>query len=286
MKQSTRRGLRALALLVAPVSLSGLVLVGLPAHAHAVATATRTSLSTAAQPAYDPAVIKEFQTRLALAGIWPGQASGVWTQRTRQALIWFQRKNHMVVSGRPDTAVTLKKLRELTRYGNGIHPACREAGKIICVNRSLQVMRVLESNKILWASDARFGKKSGKYKTTGGIYWVFRNGPIGVAPDKVTEQMASTYRNQDGALMPFPLTYNSLGQAVHFSPTFAAAGIRGYESTSLGCVNTRDYEKMKAIWKWADVHRTKVIVYDTPVDDLAALKAQDRAELQKIGITL
>ena len=56
--------------------------------------------------------------------------------------------------------------------------------------------------------------------------------------------------------MPFSMFFNG-GQAVHYSADFAE---RGYNGASHGCVNTRNYSRMKELYKAARVG-DKVVVY-------------------------
>ncbi len=88
---------------------------------------------------------------------------------------------------------------------------------------------------------ARFGAsdtptRSGSYR----VYW------------KDADHVSSLF----GSSMPFALFFNG-GQAVHYSSDFAS---RGYNGASHGCVNTRDWDKMKRLFKAAKVG-DRVVVY-------------------------
>ena len=56
--------------------------------------------------------------------------------------------------------------------------------------------------------------------------------------------------------MPWAMTFSG-GQAVHYSPDFAA---RGYNGASHGCVNVRNFDGIK--WLWHEVRLgDRVVVY-------------------------
>jgi lipoprotein-anchoring transpeptidase ErfK/SrfK len=56
--------------------------------------------------------------------------------------------------------------------------------------------------------------------------------------------------------MPFAMFFSG-GQAVHYSPDFAAVG---YSGASHGCVNTRDYDGIAALFDLVAIG-DKVVVY-------------------------
>ena len=115
-------------------------------------------------------------------------------------------------------------------------------GRAICVDKSQSVLRWVVDGQVQLTLDARFG--SADLPTREGQFTVTR---------KVRDEVSRTY---DNAPMPFSLYFYG-GQAVHYSPGFAAQGYNGY---SHGCVNTRDWNGMSALFNAAQVG-DKVVVY-------------------------
>jgi lipoprotein-anchoring transpeptidase ErfK/SrfK len=56
--------------------------------------------------------------------------------------------------------------------------------------------------------------------------------------------------------MPFAMFFSG-GQAVHYSPDFAA---NGYSSASHGCVNIRDYDAIASLYDQVQIG-DRVVVY-------------------------
>jgi lipoprotein-anchoring transpeptidase ErfK/SrfK len=75
-------------------------------------------------------------------------------------------------------------------------------------------------------------------------------------------EFSVTYKSRDHVSslfhtsMPFAMFFSG-GQAVHYSPDFAA---EGYNGASHGCVNVRDYDEISALFDLIDVGDT-VVVY-------------------------
>ncbi|WP_019874772.1 L,D-transpeptidase [Sporichthya polymorpha] len=114
-------------------------------------------------------------------------------------------------------------------------------GKIICVDKSKRVVRLVNNGKISVRLDARFG--SSRTPTRNGmfrVYWKSRN------------HVSSLY----GSAMPFSLFFSG-GQAIHYSSDFAR---RGYSGASHGCVNTRDYSRMRKLFDRTPTG-TRVYIY-------------------------
>ena len=89
--------------------------------------------------------------------------------------------------------------------------------------------------------DVRFG--SDELPTREGAFAVFK---------KSRDHVSSLYNTS----MPFAMFFSG-GQAVHYSPDFAATG---YNGASHGCVNVRDYNGIR--WLFDQVQLgDKVIVY-------------------------
>jgi lipoprotein-anchoring transpeptidase ErfK/SrfK len=75
-------------------------------------------------------------------------------------------------------------------------------------------------------------------------------------------QFAISYKSRDhvsslyNTSMPFAMFFSG-GQAVHYSPDFAA---NGYNGASHGCVNVRDYDAVSSLFEQVNVG-DKVVVY-------------------------
>jgi lipoprotein-anchoring transpeptidase ErfK/SrfK len=95
--------------------------------------------------------------------------------------------------------------------------------------------------KALLRMDVRFG--SDETPTRNGSFRVFR---------KTRNGVSTLYHTP----MPWAMTFSG-GQAVHYSPDFAA---RGYNGASHGCVNVRNLGGIQALFAQARVG-DKVIVH-------------------------
>lgn len=108
----------------------------------------------------------------------------------------------------------------------------KSEGMAVDISMEDRKVRLLENGVVTMTLDARFGgrhynQRTGRmenYPTDKGNFRVFW---------KHADHYSSLY---DNAPMPFSMFYNG-GEAIHFSPDFAA---RGYNGSSHGCTNTRD----------------------------------------------
>ena len=89
--------------------------------------------------------------------------------------------------------------------------------------------------------DVRFG--SSELPTREGVFSVYR---------KSRDHVSSLYHTS----MPFAMFFSG-GQAVHYSPDFAA---HGYNGASHGCVNVRDYGAMASLFDQVPLG-TRVVIY-------------------------
>lgn len=102
----------------------------------------------------------------------------------------------------------------------GLDSRCR-TGRVICVDKTSRSLRWVVDGRALRTLDARFGGPS--TPTREGEFTVFA---------KSRDHVSSLYDTS----MPFAMFFSG-GQAVHYSPDFAAVG---YDGASHGCVNVRD----------------------------------------------
>src|SRR5262245_4197195 len=100
-------------------------------------------------------------------------------------------------------------------------PQCK-VGRVICIDKTARRVRWVVDGTVQFTLDARFGSeftptREGRFQ----IVW------------KDRDHVSALYHTS----MPFAMFFNG-GQAVHYSPDFAA---RGYAGASHGCVNTRSW---------------------------------------------
>jgi lipoprotein-anchoring transpeptidase ErfK/SrfK len=122
----------------------------------------------------------------------------------------------------------------------GLDPRCK-TGRALCVDKSSNSMRWVIDGEVISTFDVRFG--SDELPTREGAFQVFL---------KSRDHVSSLYDTS----MPLAMFFSG-GQAVHYSPDFAATG---YSGASHGCVNVRDYDGMLALFDQVQVG-DKVIVY-------------------------
>lgn len=120
-------------------------------------------------------------------------------------------------------------------------PRACYSGTIICIDKSSRTLRYLHNGRTLIRMNARFGAsatptRTGMYR----IYW------------KDANHVSRLF----GSAMPYSMFFDG-GQAIHYSSDFAR---RGYAGASHGCVNVRDYGKVRQLFNSAPVG-TRVYVY-------------------------
>jgi peptidoglycan hydrolase-like protein with peptidoglycan-binding domain len=195
--------------------------------------------------------VRRLQARLGQVKWWEGDVSGVFDQTTVDAVTGFQTKRRIPVTGEVDRR-TLDRLAEMTRKptkaelfniepkGAALDPLCM-TGRALCVDKTSRSLRWMVDGVVQSRYDVRFG--SDELPTREGAFSVFR---------KSRDHVSSLYDTS----MPFAMFFSG-GQAVHYSPDFAATG---YNGASHGCVNVRDYNGIR--WLFDQVRlRDKVIVY-------------------------
>jgi hypothetical protein len=198
--------------------------------------------------------VREIQARLRQIAWFYGDVTDHYGEQTRTAVAGFQGKREFPVTGEVDQR-TLERLHEMTREptsdeldnvepdpadGTALDPRCT-TGRAICIDKSSNSVRWVVDGDTELTLDARFG----------GNGYVTREGAFAVTW-KSRDHVSSLYDTE----MPYALFFSG-GQAVHYSPDFAA---NGYNGASHGCVNIRDYDEIAWLYDQVRVG-DKVIVY-------------------------
>jgi peptidoglycan hydrolase-like protein with peptidoglycan-binding domain len=195
--------------------------------------------------------VREVQARLVQIAWLFGDVTGTYDDATVAAVRGFQEKREIPVTGEVDqrtldrlVAMTYQPTREemhnIEPDPGALDPRC-ETGRAMCVDKSTNTLRWVVDGKVLETVDVRFG--SDELPTREGQFSVF---------SKSRDHVSSLYDTS----MPFAMFFSG-GQAVHYSPDFAA---NGYNGASHGCVNVRDYDTVA--WLFDQVqYGDKVVVY-------------------------
>ena len=199
--------------------------------------------------------VRDLQARLKQIAWIYGPVTGTYDAETVAAVKGFQAKRKIPVTGEVDQR-TLDRLAAMTHtpsYGEKhnkapstgatnapLDPRCT-TGHALCVDKSSRTVRWVVDGKVLATYEARFG--SDELPTREGAFSVQR---------KSRDHVSTLYHTS----MPFAMFFSG-GQAVHYSPDFAA---NGYNGNSHGCVNVRDYNGMVWLFDQVDLG-DKVIVY-------------------------
>ena len=203
------------------------------------------------------ASVRDLQARLKQIGWWSGDVTDTYGPATVTAVKSFQTKRGIPVTGEVDQR-TLDRLGAMTRKptpdelnnvkpkpaagltADGLDPRCL-TGRAMCVSKT--------TNKLVWVVDGvpqarvdvRFGSQ--ELPTREGAFRVFQ---------KSRDHVSTLYHTA----MPYAMFFSG-GQAVHYSPDFAA---RGYRGASHGCINVRDLKTIS--WLFDQVQTgDAVIVY-------------------------
>jgi hypothetical protein len=195
--------------------------------------------------------VRQVQARLKQVRWYDGKVTGRYGGSTVEAVEGFQARRRIPVTGQVDRR-TLTRLKDLTRQptkaelfnivpqGPALDPRCT-TGRAMCVDKTSRSLRWVVDGVVLKAVEVRFG--SDELPTREGTFTVFR---------KSRDHVSSLYDTP----MPFAMFFSG-GQAVHYSPDFAA---NGYDGASHGCVNVRD--RATVAWLFDQVRiGDKVIVY-------------------------
>jgi len=203
--------------------------------------------------------VRELQARLAQIDWFDRDPTGYYGDVTAQAVSGFQAKRGFPVVGYVDqrtwdrlASMTTEPTRdELYPPTPTPTPAAAPAastvdarcltGRVICIDKSQRVVRWVVDGSVQLTLDARFGSEL--TPTREGVFSVQR---------KVRDEVSQLYNTS----MPLAV-YFSGGQAVHYSPDFAA---NGYNGSSHGCVNTRSWGGMSTLFDAAHIG-DRVVVY-------------------------
>ena len=167
-----------------------------------------------------------------------------------EAVRGFQKKREIPVTGRVDQR-TLDRLHgmtgEPTRDEMGLHNVpgplderCR-TGRVLCIDKTSRTLRWVVDGHVLKTVDVRFG--AAYTPTREGVFSVYM---------KSRDHVSRLY----DTAMPFAMFFSG-GQAVHYSPDFAATG---YDGASHGCVNVRDLDAVAWLFDQVEVG-DEVVVY-------------------------
>jgi len=142
-------------------------------------------------------------------------------------------------------AVVVVALCATATAGKTVLPSqCRIAGKVLCISKADNKLRLVQNGLVRMVLEVRFGDARGSgFRTAEGSFSVFR---------KVRLDWSRAYQ----APMPFSM-YFFRGQAIHYSYSFAREGYRG---ASHGCVNVRNMDRLEWLYDQVPV-RTPVYIY-------------------------
>ncbi|HYI57183.1 MAG TPA: peptidoglycan-binding protein [Microlunatus sp.] len=197
--------------------------------------------------------IRDLQARLKQIGWFSGNVTGAYGSMTVSAVKGFQGKRAIPVTGEVDQR-TWDRLTAMTRTPTddekhnrtpkpsaaGLDSRCM-TGRAMCISKSTNSLVWVVNGKPQLRMDVRFG--SAELPT--------REGSFSVGW-KSRKHVSTIYHTP----MPYAMFFSG-GQAVHYSPDFAA---RGYNGASHGCVNVRNLSGIQ--WLFDEVRNgDKVIVY-------------------------
>ncbi|WP_329043332.1 L,D-transpeptidase family protein [Streptomyces sp. NBC_00178] len=196
--------------------------------------------------------VRELQARLRQIGHFDRSPTGYYGTLTAAAVRSFQGKRDLPRTGGTDP-VTWRRLLAMTRK-----PTAREldpptdrpvarpdarcmTGRVLCISKNSRTLAWMIDGRVVSAMDVRFGSqytptREGAFS----VYWKSRH------------HVSTLYDTP----MPYAMFFSG-GQAVHYSPDFAA---RGYGGASHGCVNVRDEGKIASLFAQVK-NGDKVVVY-------------------------
>jgi len=197
--------------------------------------------------------VRDLQARLRQIGWFSGPVASSYGPATTAAVRGFQGKRAIPVTGEVDQR-TLDRLRAMTRTptGDELHNRTPKpsaagldrrclTGRAICVSKTSNTLTWVVDGRPQLRMDVRFG--SAELPTREGAF------AIGW---KSRDHVSTIYHTR----MPYAMFFSG-GQAVHYSPDFAA---RGYNGASHGCVNVRNLAGIQSLFSQTRVG-DKVIVY-------------------------
>jgi peptidoglycan hydrolase-like protein with peptidoglycan-binding domain len=197
--------------------------------------------------------VRDLQARLKQIGWFSGNVTGSYGSMTVGAVKGFQDKRAIPVTGEVDRR-TMDRLTAMTRTPSndekhnrtpkpsaaGLDSRCL-TGRAMCISKATNSLVWVIDGKPQMRMDVRFGSQ--ELPTREGAFsvgWKSRN------------HVSTIYHTK----MPYAMFFSG-GQAVHYSPDFAA---RGYNGASHGCVNVRNLSGIQSLFNQVRVG-DKVIVY-------------------------
>jgi peptidoglycan hydrolase-like protein with peptidoglycan-binding domain len=199
--------------------------------------------------------VRELQARLKQIGWFNADVTGNYGSTTTASVAGFQTKRGIPSTGAVDQR-TWDRLVAMTRRptgdelhnrtsGNGgsaagLDPRCT-TGRVLCIDKSTRSLRWVVNGSALMTLDVRFGSEL--TPTREGAF-------------SVTLKSRDHYSRLYDSPMPFAMFFSG-GQAVHYSPDFAA---NGYNGSSHGCVNVRNRAAIESLFNQVRLG-DKVIVY-------------------------
>ncbi len=195
--------------------------------------------------------VRDLQARLIAIQWIFGDVTGTYDPATVKAVKGFQAKRQIPVTGEVDQRTldrlhamtyepTYEQMHNITPEPGALDPRCT-TGRALCVDKATNSLRWVVDGKVISTFDVRFG--SDELPTREGAFTVYT---------KSRDHVSTLYDTS----MPFAMFFSG-GQAVHYSPDFAATG---YNGASHGCVNVRDYDGIAALFDQVQIG-DKVIVY-------------------------
>jgi peptidoglycan hydrolase-like protein with peptidoglycan-binding domain len=198
--------------------------------------------------------VRELQARLKQIGWFEGDVTGNYGPVTKEGVAGFQTKRGIPSTGEVDQK-TWDLLVGMTRTptddelhnrkpagsGDGSLPQQCQTGRVMCIDKTDLNLRWVIDGQVKMTFDARFGSEL--TPTREGLFSVYW---------KSRDHVSSLYDTP----MPYAMFFDG-GQAVHYSPDFAA---NGYDGSSHGCVNIRDKAGIAAMYDQVRVG-DKVYVY-------------------------
>ena len=198
--------------------------------------------------------VRDLQARLKQIGWFNAGVTGFYGNVTTEAVSGFQAKRGIAVTGFVDQT-TLDRLHAMTREpteaeltnapppvpGGKLDPRCL-TGRVMCIDKSTSVLRWVVGGTVQMSVEVRFGSQ--ELPTREGQFSVFA---------KSRDHVSSIYKTP----MPFAMFFSG-GQAVHYSPDFAA---NGYNGASHGCVNVRDYGAITSLYDQVNIGDGVVIYW-------------------------
>ncbi|MDN5803376.1 MAG: peptidoglycan-binding protein [Microlunatus sp.] len=202
--------------------------------------------------------VRGLQARLKQIGWFSGKVTGSYGSVTVSSVKAFQGKREIPVTGEVDQR-TWDRLTAMTRTPSndelhnrtpkkkatkasvaGLDSRCL-TGRAMCVSKSSNSLVWVIDGKPQLRMDVRFGSQE----------LPTREGAFSVGW-KSRHHVSTLYHTK----MPYAMFFSG-GQAIHYSPDFAA---RGYNGASHGCVNVRNLSGIQQLFNQARVG-DKVIVY-------------------------